>query len=452
MARFEKVRQIVRLTVVRPITAFTQSQAAGGVLLLICTVIALVWANSQWGGSYHDLWETDFAISFGGLSLELTLHHVINEGFMAVFFLLVGLEIKREMLVGELSTPKNAALPIMAAVGGMVVPALIFFALNKGTPGADGWAIPMATDIAFSLGILALLGTRAPLSLKIFLTAFAIVDDLGAVMVIAVFYSSELNVTALLIAGGLSSLLIGLNILKVRNLTPYLLIGACLWLAVLSSGIHATVAGVVLALTIPTRVHLNVSEFLQKGRALFDRFERGKTIDESHALLSEERQSALYSIEKSCEEVQMPLQRLEHTLHAPVNFIIMPVFALANAGIVLSGVGMQQLTESVTLGVVLGLVIGKVVGISLFAWIAVRTGIAVLPRFISWKHIIGVAFLGGIGFTMSLFIADLAFFDDEVLGTGAKLGILLGSLLSGLVGALILSRIKRRRPAGEDQA
>lgn len=420
-----KVGEVVQRRVVRPIAEFTRSQASGGVLLLICTVIALVWANSQWGESYHHLWETVFSISLGSLSLELDLHHLINDGFMAVFFLLVGLEIKREMLVGELSTPKNAALPIMAAVGGMVVPAGIYFLVNKGTPGADGWAIPMATDIAFSLGVLALLGTRAPLSLKIFLTALAIVDDLGAVLVIAIFYSQDLNMTALATCGVLTAMLIALNIMKVRNLVPYLLIGACLWLAMLSSGIHATIAGVVLALSIPTRVHLNVGEFLEKGRALYDRFERGKTLDESHALLSDERQAALHSIEKSCEEVQMPLQRLEHTLHTPVNFIIMPIFALANAGVVLTGVGMDQLKQPVTMGVILGLFLGKAIGITLFAWLSVKMGIAVLPRRISWTHIAGVAFLGGIGFTMSLFIAELAF-DDVVLGVGAKLGIQIG--------------------------
>ena len=435
-----KVTKVVHQRVVRPIAEFTRSQAAGGVLLLICAVIALVWANSAWGESYHALWQLPVAFSIGGLSLDLTLHEVINDGFMAVFFLLVGLEIKREILVGELSTPKNAALPIMAAIGGMVVPALIYYFFNPGGEAARGWAIPMATDIAFSLGVLALLGTRAPLSLKIFLTALAIVDDLGAVLVIAVFYTSDLNLAAFTVAGGLTAFLIGLNVLKVRNLVPYLALGLGLWFAVRASGIHATIAGVVLALTIPTRVRLNVTEFVAKGRNLFDRFERGKTLDESDALLSDERQAALHAIEKSCEDVQMPLQRMEHALHTPVNFVIMPLFALANAGIVLAGVGLGQLAMPVTSGVMLGLLVGKAVGITLFAWLAVKLGIAALPRRISWTHIVGVAFLGGIGFTMSLFIADLAFGPE--LAMEAKLGILLGSLVSGVVGAALISRTR----------
>ena len=440
MSKVGKVTQVVRQRVVRPIAEFTRSQAAGGVLLLICTVIALVWANSRWGGSYLDLWELQVAFSIGGWSFELTLHEVINDGFMAVFFLLVGLEIKREILVGELSTPKNAALPIMAAVGGMVVPALIYLFFNRGGEASQGWAIPMATDIAFSLGILALLGTRAPLSLKIFLTALAIVDDLGAVLVIAVFYSHDLDWGAFAVAQALTVVLIVLNVRKVRNLTPYLVLGLGLWFAVRASGIHATIAGVVLALTIPTRVRLNVTEFMAKGRDLLDRFERGKTLDESDALLSDERQAALHAIEKSCEDVQMPLQRIEHALHTPVNFIIMPLFALANAGIVLSGFGLGQLARPVTAGVMLGLLLGKAIGITLFAWIAVRLGIAALPRRISWTHIVGVAFIGGIGFTMSLFIADLAFGADMAME--AKLGILLGSLAAGVVGAVLISRTK----------
>lgn len=436
-----KVTEVVRQRVVRPIAAFTQSQASGGVLLLICTVIAVVWANSAWWSTYNSILMTEFLVSVGPVELELSLLHLINEGLMAVFFLLVGLEIKREILVGELSTRKTAALPIMAAIGGMVVPALIYFLFNKGGPGADGWAIPMATDIAFSLGVLALLGTRAPLSLKIFLTALAIVDDLGAVLVIAVFYTEDMNSTALMVVAGLTAVLVGLNVLKVRNLVPYILLGICLWLAMLSSGIHATIAGVILALTIPTRIRLNATEFLKKGRDLFDRFERGKTLDESDALLSDERQAALHAIEKSCEDVQMPLQRMEHALHTPVNFIIMPLFALANAGIVLSGVGISDLAGSVTAGVILGLLFGKAIGITLFAWLAVRFGIAALPRRISWTHIAGVAFLGGIGFTMSLFIADLAF-DSASVTSDAKLGILLGSLLSGVVGAILISRTR----------
>ena len=446
----EKVRQIVHRNVIRPVARFIESQASGGIILLACTVIALVWANSPYGDTYQHLWETEVSVQFGGPAFSLPLHAWINDALMALFFLLVGLEIKREILVGELSTLKNASLPIMAALGGMVVPALIYFGINRGGEGSSGWAVPMATDIAFSLGILALLGKRAPLSLKVFLTALAIVDDLGAVIVIALFYSGSLNMGALQTAGLLFLILVLLNAVGVRNLVPYMVVGVGLWLALLSSGIHATIAGVVLALTIPTRVRMNADEFLDKGRDLLKRFEEGRTTDESNALLSEERQNALHAIEKSCEGVQMPLQRLEHNLHTPVNYLIMPLFALANAGVVLHGVGFGQLSEHVTLGIVLGLLIGKVVGISLFSWLSVKIGIAILPARVSWRHVVGVAFLGGIGFTMSLFIAGLAF-GSSTLDTAAKLGILLGSTLSGIVGAILISRTRPFAVVGAEE-
>ncbi len=435
----EKVKRIVEQGVIRQIATFIHSQASGGIMLLAFTVIALVWANSPWGDTYRDLWHIQFSVQFGGESLSLDLQHWINEGLMAVFFLLVGLEIKREVLVGELSTAKLAALPIMAAVGGMVVPALIYFLVNRGQPSADGWAIPMATDIAFSLGILALLGSRAPLSIKVFLTALAIVDDLGAVIVIALFYAGNLDVSALSTAGLLFLSLVVLNVLSVRMLTPYIVIGFLMWLMMLQSGVHATIAGVLLAITIPTRVRFDVPEFLKRTRDLLSRFD--KTNDENTDVLGEEQQLALHAIEKSVEGVQMPLQRLESTLHTPVNFVIMPVFALANAGIVLSGVGWGQLAAPVTGGIALGLVVGKAVGITLFSWLSVKLGMAVLPSGLRWMHVVGVAFLGGIGFTMSLFISGLAF-SDEALITGAKLGILLGSVVAGVIGALLISRVK----------
>lgn len=435
----EKPKRTVEQGVIRQIATFIHSQASGGIMLLAFTVIALAWANSPWGDSYRDLWQVQFSVQFGGESLSLDLQHWINEGLMAVFFLLVGLEIKREVLVGELSTAKLAALPIMAAVGGMVVPALIYFLVNRGLPSADGWAIPMATDIAFSLGILALLGSRAPLSIKVFLTALAIVDDLGAVIVIALFYGGNLDVSALSTAGLLFLSLVVLNVLRVRMLTPYVVIGFLMWLMMLQSGVHATISGVLLAITIPTRVRFDVPEFLKRTRELLSRFDR--TNDENTDVLGEEQQLALHAIEKSVEGVQMPLQRLESTLHTPVNFVIMPVFALANAGIVLSGVGWGQLAAPVTGGIALGLVVGKAVGITLFSWLSVKLGMAVLPTGLRWMHVVGVAFLGGIGFTMSLFISGLAF-SDEALITGAKLGILLGSVVSGAIGALLISRVK----------
>jgi NhaA family Na+:H+ antiporter len=445
MAAPEKVRELMHHRVVRPIARFIHSQASGGIVLLACTIAALAWANSSWGAGYVELWEMEFGLSFGGQALAMDLRHWINDGLMAVFFLLVGLEIKREVLVGELASVRLAALPIMAALGGMVVPALIFAAFNAGGPGADGWAIPMATDIAFSLGILALLGSRAPLSLKVFLTALAIVDDLGAVLVIALFYSHELDMTALATSGGLLGALIVLNALGVRRLTPYMVVGAVMWVTMLRTGIHATIAGVLLAMTIPTRVRMDVSEFLRTGRELLERFEKTPHTLNSD-LLSDERQSTLHAIETSCEGVQMPLQRLEYLLHTPVNFVIMPLFALANAGVVLTGFGLERLSSPVTVGIVLGLVLGKTIGITLFSWLSVKLGLAALPRRVRWSHVLGVAMLGGIGFTMSLFIAELAFV-DEAIGTAAKLGILLGSLVSGVLGALVLLRARGTHPA-----
>lgn len=445
MATPEKVRELVRQRVVRPIARFIHSQASGGVVLLVCTVVALVWANSPWGSVYSDLWHLEFGLVFGGQDFSLDLRHWINDGLMAVFFLLVGLEIKREVLVGELSSARLAALPIMAAIGGMVVPALIYALFNLGGPGQHGWAIPMATDIAFSLGILALLGSRAPLSLKVFLTALAIVDDLGAVLVIALFYSHEINTTALMSSAGLLGALVVLNVLGIRQLTPYMLIGAAMWAMMLQSGIHATIAGVLLALTIPTRVRMDVPEFLQAGRELLDRFEKTPPTQNSD-LLSDERQSTLHAIETSCEGVQMPLQRLEYLLHTPVNFVIMPVFALANAGVILTGFGLDRLVSPVTLGIAVALFAGKTLGITLFSWLSVKLGLAALPRRVRWSHVTGVAMLGGIGFTMSLFIAGLAFGEGE-LGSGAKLGILLGSLVSGIGGALVLRWTRGTHPA-----
>ncbi|MEX2243317.1 MAG: Na+/H+ antiporter NhaA [Fimbriimonadaceae bacterium] len=441
-----KVRQIVRERVIRPVARFIQSQASSGVILLACTLVALVWANSPYGDTYRDLWHIEFSMRFGGQSLSMDLHHWINDGLMAVFFLLVGLEIKREILVGELNNPKKAALPIMAAIGGMLVPALIYVAMNAGRPSMDGWAIPMATDIAFSLGVLALLGTRAPLALKVFLAALAIVDDLGAVLVIALFYSKDINVQALQTGGLVFALLIVLNVLRVRNLVPYVILGFLLWLMFLQSGVHATIAGVLLAMTIPTRVRLDATEFYDRGLRFLNKFRDGAKPSEPDAFLNEDQVSAIDAIEQSCEQVQMPLQRLEHNLHTPVNFVIMPVFALANAGVALGGVGLQSLTAPVTSGVVLGLFIGKAVGISLFSWIGVKLGIAALPKRVTWSHVVGVAFLGGIGFTMSLFIAGLAFGAGE-LNEGAKLGVLLGSALSGVTGALLIVRTRRYKSA-----
>ena len=405
-----------------------------GVVLLICTAIALAWANSPWGESYFHLWEMRISLGPAADPLTLSLHHWINDGLMVVFFLLVGLEIKRELLVGELASIRQAALPIMAALGGMIVPALIYTAFNVGTEAIRGWGIPMATDIAFALGILALLGPRVPIGLKVFLAALAIVDDLGAVLVIALFYTASIDAAALLGAVVCLAILVGLNRARVTSLTPYVLIGFILWLFFLRSGIHSTIAGVLLAMCIPSNTRINAMQFSERARSLIDEFDRSETGD-LLVITSPGQQEALHALDVATDEVSSPLLRLEHRLHRTVAFVIMPLFALANAGVSLTGAG-AVLGSPVAQGVGAGLVFGKTIGIALFAWLAVRMGIAALPAGVDWRDVFGVAWLGGIGFTMSLFIAGLAF--ESPLLDAAKLAILAASAVAGVVGYLLL--------------
>ena len=359
---------------------FFKLEAASGIVLFACAVVALVWANSPLAASYHTLWQ----VSFVGLSL----HHWMNDGLMAIFFLVVGLEIKREITQGELSSIQKASLPIAAALGGMVVPALIYIFFNQGTTGAAGWGIPMATDIAFAIGVLTLLGKRVPIALKLFLTAFAIVDDMGAVLVIALFYTAQISWLFLALGFAVLGALLILNRMGVLKSSIYLILGILIWFAFLKSGIHATVAGVLLAFVIPTQTGI----------------------------------------------------KLEHNLHPFVSFGIMPLFALANAGVSLSG---GTLFQPINLGIIAGLVIGKQVGITLFSWLAVRLGFAELPKGIRWVQIYATGWLGGIGFTMSLFIANLAFSEADLVDV-AKLGILVASVLAGIAGAAILYFFNRK--------
>ena len=425
----------------RPFQEFAGRETSGGILLLLCTLIALVWANSPWSQQYTDLWHTQFSVGLSGFRLSHELHFWVNDALMAVFFFVVGLEIKRQLLAGELASPRQAALPILAALGGVVVPALLYSVLNANGPGARGWGIPMATDIAFAIGVMALLGNRIPLGLKVFLTALAIVDDIAAVLVIAVFYTADLAWGALAIAAFCLLLALAANRMGVRHPLPYALIGAVLWITVLQSGIHATIAGVLLAFVIPSRTAIDQREFLEHSRAVLDEFEIAAST-EPFAILSDlAQQSAVEELETACERVQPPLHRLEQGLHPWVTFLIMPIFALANAGVVLSGDSRNLMLQPVTLGVVLGLVLGKPIGITLASWLAVRLRLASLPQNVSWKHIHGAAWLGGIGFTMSLFMTGLAF-DDEVHLTAAKLGILIASVCAGIVGSAILVRIR----------
>lgn len=424
--------------IVRPFQDFAHKQSSSGILLIIATVVALVWANSPWAESYSHLWHTKLTVGLGDASLTKDLSHWINDGLMAVFFLVVGLEIKREILVGELSSRRGATLPVAAAVGGAVVPAAIYLAINAGTEGAAGWGIPMATDIAFALGVLALLGENAPVALKVFLTALAIVDDIVAVLVIALFYTSEISWGALAFGGLFLLALVVVNLIGVGRTLVYALLGTGLWLAFLLSGIHATIAGILLAFTVPASSFINATAFLDRSRYVLDHFEQAGEKGES-VLTNEERQAALHALNYAAYELEPPLHELEHALHPWVAFAIMPIFALANAGVSLGGALSATLANPVALGIVAGLVLGKQIGVTLFAWLAVKTGAAELPRGIGWRHVYGAGWLAGIGFTMGLFISDLAFTNGSLVDA-AKLGILLASLMSGVVGWTILRR------------
>ena len=430
----------LRLT--RPFQQFASNKAGSGLLLLGAALIALIWANSTFASSYEHLWELPFAIGTTSFGLTLSLHHWINDGLMAVFFFVVGLEIKREILVGELSSLRQAALPIVGAVGGMLIPALIYALFAAGTPASAGWGIPMATDIAFALGVLALLGDRVPTSLKIFLAALAIVDDIGAVLVIAFFYTASIDVGSVLLAAGMFALLMGMNRAGFNHPLPYAFVGVVLWFAVLSSGVHATIAGVLLAVTIPARTRIDGADFLDDSQRVLREFEdAGGDVDD--VMTNEAQQDAIFSLEHTARLAQSPLVRLERQLHGPVAFAIMPLFALANAGVPLGGNIQEMMAQPVVLGVLFGLLLGKPIGIAGAAWIATKLRIADLPTGVRWSHLVGVAALGGIGFTMSLFIGNLAF-DEQQMLDAAKLGILLGSLLSGLLGWLLVVRISRQ--------
>jgi NhaA family Na+:H+ antiporter len=430
-----------------PIQRFIKQEASSGIILLVCMVLALMLANSRFSTMYFNVWnKTILTVGIDGLlTISKPLLLWINDGLMAIFFFVVGLEIKREILDGELRTVKRAIIPFSAALGGMIVPALIYVFFNFNKEGIHGWGIPMATDIAFALGVLALLGRRAPLSLKIFLTALAIVDDLGAVLVIAIFYTSEIIWAWLIVATVLFLILLAINTLGIRHPLIYSFIGIFLWVAFLKSGVHATIAGVLLAITIPNYSKINEDEFLERSRELLDKFERQSKGKE----LNLTQQSIIGNIEKAVEESQSPLQRLEHSLHPFVSFVIMPIFALANAGVTIPNNPFQIFTNPVTLGVLLGLFLGKQAGIFSFVYFAIKSGLAELPQNISSKQIYGVSLLAGIGFTMSLFIAGLAF-EDETLLTSAKFGILLASFISGIVGYLFLRYFSKSETKDQD--
>jgi len=425
-------RRSKRKALASAFTDFFHTEAAGGILLLVCAVVALAWANSPLASVYFRIWETTVTAGFGPLLIEKPLLLWINDGLMALFFFVVGLEIKREVMQGELAAPRKAALALVAAVGGMAIPAMLYLTVNAGTDAASGWGIPMATDIAFALGVLALLGSRAPLALKVFLTAVAIVDDLGAVLVIALFYTDKVSLSALAWSFAFFVVLAGLNMLGFRRTWIYGIFGIFMWVAMLKSGVHATIAGVLVALTIPADRKIDAPAFLERAREMVDRF--AEHVKPGRADTTPAQQDAIHHLEEDAERVQTPLARLEHGLHPWVAFFIMPVFALANAGVALGGDVLALLLDPVAVGIGLGLVVGKQIGVLGFAWAAVKTRLASLPAGVTWAQIHGLSLLCGIGFTMSIFIANLAFTGEPERLASAKLGILVASLVSGVLG------------------
>ncbi len=428
--------------VVEPFQRFIHTESAAGILLIVSTVVALMWANSPWSETYFAFRYLQVTVGVGEFVLTDPLVHWINDGLIAMFFFVIGLEIKREVLVGELSSLRQAALPLAAALGGSITPALLYMTFNAGTEGAKGWGIPMATDIAFSLGILSLFGKRVPLTLKVFLVALAIADDLGAVLIIAFFYTSTISWMSLAVGGGFLGTLIAANLLGIRHPLVYGLLGiGGLWLTFLVSGVHPTIAGVLAAFTIPARTGLSGEEFITRSRALIEKFQKVMKANEP-PLANEARQKVASRLQEVAREVGTPLQRLEHTLHPWVTAVVLPVFALANAGVVIESDAFATLGHPVALGILAGLVIGKPVGVTLASWLAVRSGLATLPNDLNWRHIIGTGFLAGIGFTMSLFIGGLAF-GKTPLDAPAKVGILAASGMAGLIGWLFLKRVRQ---------
>lgn len=429
----------------RPFHDFFKTESASGILLIGCMVLALAWANSPWKHGYHLLHVLELKLQLGGAGVSKSISHWINDGLMAVFFLLVGLEIKREVLAGELARLKQSALPMAAALGGMVVPALIYTGFNHSGPAAPGWGIPMATDIAFALGVLSLLGKRIPLGLKVFLAALAIIDDLGAVLVIAFFYTDAINWIALAFGGGLVVALLAMGRFGVRSPTPFMVVGVFLWAAFLQSGVHATIAGVVLAFCIPHRGRLDEGMFPDIAQSILERF---KTASRKQwtPILNLERLDAIHDLEKAAEDVEPTLQRLERRLHPWVSFAILPLFAIVNAGVEINPETLGSLVQPIGLGVSLGLVLGKPIGIMLFSWITLALRLAEFPTGVNWRNMAGCSLLGGIGFTMSIFIAGLGLGETPLLDQ-AKLAILTASIVSGFAGWLVLRFLSK--PAAE---
>jgi Na+:H+ antiporter, NhaA family len=425
---------------VRPFVRFTRIEAASGLVLLAATIMAMVWANSRWSAMYFQILDTRMIVDFGPIHFDEDLQHVVNDGLMAIFFFVVGLEIKRQVVHGDLSDRKTAALPVMAAVGGMVFPALIYLLINRdaGEAAIRGWGVPMATDIAFAVGVLAILGSRIPSGARLFLLTLAIVDDIGAISVIAIFYTDALHLGYLALAiGGLVMAGVATRV-GIRSLAFYVPLGVMVWFFTFESGVHATLAGVALGFLTPARPMYPADEFDRRARAILDSFPDEPDTPEGREHADHE---ALLLSDISSEAVS-PLSRLEYRLQTWSSFVVIPLFALANAGIDFRDIDIgAALTSTIALGVIGGLVLGKTIGISLLSFITVKTGLGRLPEGTTWQHILGLSVVGGIGFTVSLFIASLAF-GDPALNELAKVGILAGSLLAGLLGSALLFRAR----------
>lgn len=440
-----KSSRLQSLLSLRPFQEFFKTEAGSGILLIFSTIVALVWANSAMSGAYESLWKTYVTVGFGAAEISKPLLLWVNDGLMAIFFFVVGLEIKRELLTGELSTRKKAALPIAAALGGAILPALIYVLLNLNGVDINGWGVPMATDIAFAIGVLALLGSRAPLALKIFVTALAIVDDLMAVLVIAIFYTAKISFVSLAIGFGTYIVALIMNRMGVHRTAVYVILGIVTWVAFLKSGVHATVAGVLFATAIPTSTKLDTEDFLKKSLDFI------RSIRDQLGTETDQR-AVIHYVEETSKKAQTPLERMEHALHGWVAFGVMPIFALANAGVIISGEAISSLGGSMVFwGIFLGLLVGKPIGIFALTWVAIKAQIAELPSGITWRHIAGAGALAGIGFTMALFIANLAFEDAATLEI-AKMAILSASLVSGILGWILLSSAPRVSDAANEEA
>ncbi|MEA3491355.1 MAG: Na+/H+ antiporter NhaA [Campylobacterota bacterium] len=419
--------------VATPFEHFIHAQTTTGVILMFMTVLALILANSPLSEIYSHFFHINIDLNVGSWKLSHSIHHWINDGLMGIFFFIIGLEIKREILAGELSNIKVAILPILAAIGGMVLPALIYLGINSGMDSADGWGIPMATDIAFAISALVLLGKRVPTALVTFLVAFAIVDDLGAVLVIAIFYTEQINFLPLGLAGVTFLILVSFNRFGIHAVLPYFIIGTFMWFFMLESGVHATIAGVITAMAIPSKPKEAPLDFVSHTKKLLDEYNSYPSCSDHK--MHEKQKAILINIQDRIYDIGTPASRLEYNLHLPVSLVVIPLFALANAGIAIdfNSIG-DTILQPISLGIIAGLIIGKVLGIFGVAWIAIKLKMASLPQGSTMSQIFGVSFLGGIGFTMSIFVADLAFLGNDDFIFQAKIGILTASLFAGLFG------------------